>query len=83
MDRIVVEVFFPSLQRAFDIEIPLNMRFHFIADMIEQSVAGITGGQYIPSGTAILCDRIDGTMFDINYTPDQLCLHNGSRIMII
>ncbi len=83
MDKIIVEVFFPSLQRSFDIEIPVKMRFHLIADLIEQSVSSISGGQYTPSGEALLCDRESGTVFDINRSPDDQCLYNGSKLMII
>ena len=83
MDKIIVEVFFPSLQRAFDIEIPVNTRFHVIAELIEQSVSSISGGEYTPSGEALLCDRISGAVFDINSSPDKQCLYNGSKLMII
>lgn len=83
MDKIIVEVFFPSLQREFDIEIPINLRFHQIAELIEISVSRITNGQYVPSHEAILCDRETGVLYDINLSPDRQCLHNGSRIMIL
>lgn len=83
MNRVLVEVYFPSLAASFDIYIPDNVRFYQIADMIEHAVSRITAGKYIPSGTALLCDRTTGVSFDINRSAKEMCLHNGSKLMII
>lgn len=83
METIIVEVYFPSLMRSFDIEIPINLRFHQITALIEQTVCRITGGQYAPSHEAVLCDRESGMIFNVNFSPDQQCLINGSRLLII
>ncbi len=83
LNTIIVEVYFPSLGKSFDIEIPITLRFHQITDLIEQTVCRITGGQYAPSGEAVLCDRESGIIYDINFSPDQQCLINGSRLLLI
>ncbi len=83
MDKILVEVYFPSLSVEYDIYIPDNVRFYQVADMIERAVFGLTSGKYVPTGDAILCDRITGTVFDINMTAKELHLHSGSRLLII
>ncbi len=82
-DRILVEVYFPSLLRSFDILIPCNVRFYQISDMIERSVSRITSGRYVPSGNAMLCDRNTGMCFDVNLTARDMCLHNGSSLLIL
>lgn len=83
MDKILVEVYFPSLSRSMDIYIPENTRFFMIADMIERAAFSITGGRYVPTGNAVLCDRSSGVVFDINKTARQMCLHNGSQLFIM
>lgn len=82
-EKIIIEMYFPSLMRSFDIEIPSRLRFHYIADMAERAVSSITGGQYVPSGCAILCDRDTGVVLDINECADRVCMHNGSRVIVI
>lgn len=54
-----------------------------IADMIERAAFSITGGRYVPTGNAVLCDRSSGVVFDINKTARQMCLHNGSQLFIM
>ena len=83
MDKIIIEVYVPALGSEYDIEIPINLRFHQIAELIETAISRITCGNYVPSHEAVLCDRATGVLFDINMSPDQLCLHNGSRVTLI
>lgn len=83
MDRILIEVYFPSLARSIDVNIPENTRFFMVADMIERAAHSITGGAYVPTGNAVLCDRESGVIFDINKTARQMCLHNGSQLIIM
>lgn len=83
MDKILIEVFFPSLGMRFDVEIPTRMRFHKLADLIERAVSRITGGAYVATGEALICDCDTGVPFDINLWADKQCLHNGSKVMII
>ena len=82
-NRILVDVYFPSLMRSFDIFIPYDVRFYQISDMIERSVSRITSGKYTPCGNALLCDRDTGMSFDINMTARDMCLHNGSSLLIL
>ncbi len=83
MDKILVEIWFPSLMKAFDMYIPVNTRFYMIAAMAQNAVADITGGKYVPSDNALLCDRLTGDCFDMNKTPRESLLHNGSMLYII
>ena len=83
MNKILTEVFFPSLSCTYDIYIPDRVRFYQIADMIERAAARLTHGRYSVSGCAILCDRDTGLVYDPNKTADEGMLHSGSRLMII
>ena len=44
MNKILTEVFFPSLSCTYDIYIPDRVRFYQIADMIERAAARLTHG---------------------------------------
>lgn len=83
MNKILTEVFFPSLSCTYDIYIPDRVRFYQIADMIERAAARLTHVRYSVSGCAILCDRDTGLVYDPNKTADEVMLHSGSRLMII
>ena len=83
MDKILVEVYFPSLSRTFDVYIPNRVRFYQVSDMIERAVSSITSGKYVASGCAVLCDRETGVLYDANMTADEMCLHSGSKLILI
>ena len=83
MNKILTEVFFPSLSCTYDIYIPDRVRFYQIADMIERAAARLPHGRYSVSGCANLCDRDTGLVYDPNKTADEVMLHSGSRLMII
>ncbi len=83
MNKILVEIYFPSLAETFDVYIPDRVRFFQIADMLENAVSRHTGGRYAPSGCAILCDRTTGMIYDSNSTAEAMMLHSGSRLMLL
>ncbi len=83
MNKILTEVFFPSLSCSYDIYIPDRVRFYQISDMIERAVTRLTHGRYSACGNAILCDRDTGLVYDPNKTPEEVMLHSGSRLMLL
>jgi len=83
MNKILVDVYFPSLSCSYDIYIPDRIRLYQVVDMIERAAARLTHGKYTASGCAILCDRSTGLIYDPNKTAEEVMLHSGSRLMIL
>lgn len=83
MNKILAEVYFPSLACSYDIYIPDRVRFYQIADMIERAASRLTHGRYTVTGCAVLCDRDSGLVYDPNRTAEEVMLHSGSRLMIM
>lgn len=83
MNKILTEVYFPSLFCSYDIYIPDRVRFYQVADMIERAVSRLTHGRYTATGSAILCDRDTGLVYDPNKTAEEVLLHSGSRLMLL
>lgn len=83
MDKILVEVFLPAVDKSFDIYIPTEVRFHEVISMINKAAVSLCDCRFVPSEDTVLCDRITGVIFDINLTSRELCLHNGSKLMLI
>lgn len=83
MNKILVEVFFPSLGCSYDIYIPDRVRLYQVSDMIERAIARTTHGRYSVCGDAVLCDRDTGLIYDANKTAEEVMLHSGSRLMMI
>lgn len=83
MSKILVDLYLPVLQKSFDVAIPLTMQLHQIEPILISALKDMTKGYYDFSQPIILCDRETGKEFDINQTPYELRLKNGSRLMLI
>ncbi len=83
MDKILVEVFVPALESTFDIFIPQQAYVYEIAELIKRAVAEMAGGRMVIDAGTALCNRVDGTIININLSVQELELHNGSGLMLI
>lgn len=82
MDKYLVELYVPALNRRFEVYIPCAARIAEITSLCIASVEKIAGEQY-PLQDAVLCDSRNSTVFDINQSAAKLGIKNGSQLMLI
>lgn len=78
-----VEIYVPSYGNVYDVRIPRYDRIGEILFCIEKQIAQQEKGYRISNGDAILCDREDGIVLDIELTPEESGVLNGTRLMLI
>lgn len=83
MNKLVVEVYLPAAQQKYDVRLPANAPLSTLTQLVGQVVSQASEGVYIADEGSVLLDRERGTIFDINMTPRELGLKNGSRLMLI
>ena len=83
MNKILVEVFVPSIRETFEIYIPVDSRISEVLTLIEQAVQELTGGAFLPDRQVVLCERNSGMVYNINMTVEQVGLKNGSQLLIM
>lgn len=83
MNRVLVNIYFPAVCRAFDVYLPREAEISQITDMLKPICGELTDNMFIPAEDTVLCDRKTGNILDVNATPNELCLINGSELMFI
>lgn len=83
MEKILVEVYVPSLLKSFDIFIPSVSQMGTVLELIKKAVNEITDGQFSPMENTVICNFETGKILDINKSVGELEICNGSRLMLI
>lgn len=82
MDKILVEVYLPSIKETYDIFIPKSLKIYELTSILSKTLMDITSGT-CKLENSILCDRNTGSPYDINITISELDLNNGSKLLLI
>ncbi|MBE6766514.1 MAG: methyltransferase [Ruminococcaceae bacterium] len=83
MDKVLVEVFVPVLERSFDIFIPLSSPMHEVLELIKRAVKEMSDGRFLADENTAICHRENGTIININLSVHELAIKNGSKLMLI
>jgi len=83
MNSVWVNIYFPAVCKSFDVYLPCETEISQITDMLKPICGELTDNMFIPAEDTVLCDRKTGNILDVNATPDELCLINGSELMFI
>lgn len=83
MDKIIIELYIPAIGQTHDVFIPMDLRLHEIEGLMATAMMELSGGVYIRSEDAVICERATGTVLDINLSAREQGLSNGSMLMLI
>ncbi len=83
MKKFVVELYLPATLHTYDVRIPADLPLHQVIPLIGQAISRLSGGLYTADDNAILLQRESGAILNINMTPAELGLCNGSRLILI
>lgn len=83
MNKVLVNVFIPILNKSFDIFIPAQSQVYEVTDLIKRAVTELSEGQFMSSRDTVLASRMTGEIFDINSTVFELGIENGTKLMLI
>lgn len=83
MDKVLVEVYVPVLDRSFDIFIPLRSPMFEVLELIKKAVKEMSDGRFIANENIAICHRENGTIININLSVYELEIRNGSKLMLI
>ena len=83
MDKVLVEIYAPTLDLSFDVFIPLQSPMYEVLDLIKKAVVEMSDGRFIANANTALCHREDGTIINVNMSVYELEIHNGSKLMLI
>ena len=83
MDKIFVNVFVPSLDRSFNIELPINLEMSYVIEQIQKTICELSDGSYEIKQNVKLYDSSTGFLINPNNIVKFSGLKNGCRVMLI
>ena len=83
MDRVLVKVFFPQIDKWYEIWIPLNKTIYNIIQLMSKGVNDLNEGVYNYNNTLILYNRKTGEYYDMNCIVRDTNIKNGTELILI
>lgn len=83
MNKVLVNVYIPILNRAYDVFIPNQSQIFEVTELIKRAASELSEGQFMPSRDTVLARRSTGEILDINKTVFELEIQNGTKLMLI
>jgi hypothetical protein len=83
MDKILVDIHVPAINKNYDVYIPFKSKFYDVVKMVTCIVEEISDGNFIASEETVLCNGLTGAIYNINMSAAELGLKNGSKLMLI
>ena len=83
MEKVLVEIFVPVLDRSFDMFIPLQSPMYEVLELIKKAISEMSDGRFIANQNTTICHREDGSILNINLSVYELEIRNGSKLMLI
>ena len=82
MNKILVQIYIPTLSEEYDIFLPINKKIVNIVYLIQRALVDINP-EYKINENIKLCDRMTGDLIDVNSTIKDSNIRNGSKLMLV
>ena len=83
MNKILVNVYVPVLNTAYDMLLPSQSRMYEVQELIKRAVAELSDGRFAPDRDTVVCIRSTGAILDIDRQVWELGIGNGAKLMVI
>ncbi len=83
MEKILVNIFVPILNRSFDIYIPCQIQLAEIIPQIQKAIIELSDGYFYEDKSNSICRRETGEICDGNKSAIELDIHIGEKLMLI
>ncbi len=82
-NKILVELSIPSIEKTYDLYIPINKKIGTVKSLIEQSLVELTDRAYEIREDTNFFSKETGEIYNVNSTVVDTDLENGSRIILM
>ena len=83
MNRVLVKVFFPQIDKWYETWIPLNKTISSIIKLLSQGVNDLNEGVYPIDSSLILYNRQTGDYYNPNTIAKYTDIKNGTELILI
>ena len=83
MDKILIEVSLPVINKVFEVYIPLDLKFYEITFLLSKMVTDLSNGLFIANEDSTLYEKEFGKIININMSARELKFKNGDKLMML
>lgn len=83
MDKILVKVYVPMLEKIYDVWIPSHKRIYNVINLLMKAVNELNDNCYHPIKIPMLYDKISGNVFDVNSSVKETSMRSGTEIVLL
>lgn len=83
MDKVLVQVLVPIIQKKYDLFIPSNKRLCNVLILLQKAINELSEGWYPINNSDNLYNQYTGEIYDLNKTVKEANIENGTRLIII
>lgn len=83
MDKVLVKVFFPQIDKQYDLWIPLNKKIYNIVSMLCKGADELNEGIFKPKQMPILYNKLTGEHYNLNDVVQNTNIKNGTELILI
>lgn len=82
-NKVLVKLYVPTIEKKFDIWIPLNKRVCNVIALCVKAVNEFSRGYYKPEKLPTLYDRETAQAYDVNQTIIETNIRNGTELIMM
>jgi hypothetical protein len=83
MNKIIIKLFVPKIDREYDVFIPTNKRISSVIALLVKAINELSNGSFSPSQMPMLYNKITAQSYDINMTIKESDIRNGTELILI
>ena len=83
MNKILINVYVPSLEKKYDIFIPINIIGSKAMDIIQNTIVDLSNGHYEIKEKVVLIDSLTCKAVNLNNIVKYSGLRNGSDVILL
>ena len=82
-NKVLIRVNVPSLEKKYDVYVPVNRKVHSVIKMIKESLSELSLGVFSSQEDYLLYNAETGIMYDMNVLIRDTDIRNGSEVIML
>lgn len=83
MNKVLVKVFFPKIDKKYEVWIPLNKKIYSVISLLLKGVNEVNNDIYKSKDIPMLYNRKNGEYYDLNSLVQETNIKNGTELILI
>ena len=83
MDKILVKVYVPMIEKIYDVWIPSHKRIYNVINLLIKVINELNDNSYRPTKMPMIYDKVTSEVYDINLSRKESTMRSGTEIILL